>query len=93
LSGETENLSTAIWSSLDHSKVDGGGSVEKIVFCCRAFSFSLAFHSLTPPFCGAVAGAGGGLATQTLTRGKEVKGPAETVLRFRLEKTLILQPA
>jgi hypothetical protein len=41
---------------------------------------------------GALAGAGGGLATQTFTRGKEVKVPAETVLKFRLEKTLVLQP-
>lgn len=41
---------------------------------------------------GALAGAGGGLITQAFTRGKEVKVPAESVLRFRLEKTLILQP-
>lgn len=41
---------------------------------------------------GALAGAGGGLVTQAFTRGKEVKVPAESVLRFRLEKTLILQP-
>jgi hypothetical protein len=42
---------------------------------------------------GALAGAGGGLVTQAFTRGKEVKVPVETVLRFRLEKTLVLQPA
>jgi hypothetical protein len=42
---------------------------------------------------GALAGAGGGLITQAFTRGKVVQVPAETVLRFRLEKTLVLQPA
>ncbi len=42
---------------------------------------------------GALAGAGGGLATQIFTRGKEVHVPAESLLRFRLEKTLVLKPA
>ncbi|HTZ94967.1 MAG TPA: hypothetical protein VMB18_01130 [Terriglobales bacterium] len=42
---------------------------------------------------GALAGAGGGLLTQVFTRGKEVKVPAESVMRFRLEKTLVLEPA
>jgi hypothetical protein len=42
---------------------------------------------------GALAGAGGGLITQVFTRGKEVHVPAESVLKFRLEKTLILEPA
>lgn len=41
---------------------------------------------------GALAGAGSGGATQVLTRGKHVSVPAETVLMFHLEKTLILQP-
>jgi hypothetical protein len=41
---------------------------------------------------GAAAGAGGGLITEVLTRGKEVRVPAESVLRFRLEKTLVLEP-
>lgn len=41
---------------------------------------------------GAVTGAGGGLATQLFTRGKEVKVPAETLMVFRLEKTLVLSP-
>jgi len=41
---------------------------------------------------GALAGAGGGLATQLFTRGKEVKVPAETLMVFRLERTLVLQP-
>lgn len=41
---------------------------------------------------GAASGAGGGFLTQVLTRGKEVKVPAETTLRFRLEKTLVLRP-
>jgi len=40
---------------------------------------------------GALAGAGGGLVTQVFTRGKEVHVPAESVLRFRLEKTLVLE--
>jgi len=41
---------------------------------------------------GAASGAGGGFLTQIFTRGKDVKVPAETTLRFRLEKTLILSP-
>lgn len=41
---------------------------------------------------GALAGAGSGFATQAFTRGKEVRIPAESVLRFRLVKTLVLQP-
>lgn len=41
---------------------------------------------------GALAGAGGGLATQLFTRGKEVKVPAETLMVFRLERTLVLHP-
>jgi hypothetical protein len=41
---------------------------------------------------GALSGAGGGALTQVFTRGKEVKVPAESVLRFRLERRLVLQP-
>lgn len=40
---------------------------------------------------GAVAGAAAGGTAQVLTRGKEVKVPAETSLRFRLDKPLHLQ--
>jgi len=40
---------------------------------------------------GAAAGAGGGLLTQIFTRGKVVKVPAETLLRFRLYRTLVLK--
>jgi hypothetical protein len=40
---------------------------------------------------GAAAGAGSGLLTQIFTRGKVVKVPAETLLRFRLDRTLILR--
>jgi outer membrane lipoprotein SlyB len=39
---------------------------------------------------GAVAGAGAGAGTQIMTRGKEVHVPAETVLRFRLDRPLRL---
>ena len=39
---------------------------------------------------GAVAGAGAGAGTQIITRGKEVHVPAETVLRFRLDRPLRL---
>jgi hypothetical protein len=42
---------------------------------------------------GALAGAGGGFVTQAFTRGREVKVPSESLLRFRLDKTLILRPA
>ena len=42
---------------------------------------------------GAVAGAGAGAGTQVLTRGKAVKVPAETTLRFRLDQPLTLQAA
>jgi hypothetical protein len=41
---------------------------------------------------GAASGAGGGFLTQLFTRGKQVKVPAETVLHFRLERPLVLQP-
>jgi len=41
---------------------------------------------------GAAAGAGSGLLTQIFTRGKVVKVPAETLLRFRLYRTLVLRP-
>ena len=40
---------------------------------------------------GAVAGAAAGGTAQVLTRGKEVKIPAETTLRFRLDKPLRLE--
>ena len=40
---------------------------------------------------GALSGAGGGALTQVFTRGKQVQVPAESVLRFRLEKRLVLQ--
>jgi hypothetical protein len=39
---------------------------------------------------GAVAGAGAGAGTQIMTRGKEVHVPAETVIRFRLDRPLRL---
>jgi hypothetical protein len=42
---------------------------------------------------GALAGAGSGFVGQVFTRGKEVQVPAESTLRFRLEKPLVLQPA
>jgi hypothetical protein len=41
---------------------------------------------------GAVSGAGGGAATQIFTRGRTVHVPAEAILTFRLEKTLVLSP-
>jgi hypothetical protein len=41
---------------------------------------------------GAAAGAGGGLMTQIFTRGKEIKIPVESVLTFRLDRTLVLRP-
>jgi uncharacterized protein YcfJ len=41
---------------------------------------------------GAVTGAAAGAGAQVLTRGKAVKVPAETVLRFRLDEPLQLQP-
>jgi hypothetical protein len=37
---------------------------------------------------GAVSGAGAGIGVQTLTRGKSVQVPAETVLRFTLEQPI-----
>jgi hypothetical protein len=42
---------------------------------------------------GAATGAVGGGATQVLTRGKQVRVSAETVLTFRLDRLLDLQPA
>jgi hypothetical protein len=42
---------------------------------------------------GGLAGAAAGGATQVLTRGKEVKVPAETTLKFKLDKPLQLRSA
>lgn len=42
---------------------------------------------------GALSGAGGGMLTQVFTRGKQVRVPAESVLRFELQRTLVLRPA
>jgi hypothetical protein len=42
---------------------------------------------------GALAGAAAGAAVQVLTQGKEVRIPAETVLKFRLEEPIHLQHA
>ena len=42
---------------------------------------------------GAVAGAGAGGTAQVLTKGKEVNVPAETVLKFKLDRPLHLTPA
>ena len=39
---------------------------------------------------GAVAGGGAGAGVQTMTRGREVHVPAETVIRFRLDRPLML---
>jgi len=40
---------------------------------------------------GAGVGAGAGAGTQVITRGKEVHVPAETLLRFRLDRPLVLR--
>jgi hypothetical protein len=42
---------------------------------------------------GALAGAAAGAGAQVLTRGKEVKVPAETILTFKLDQPIYLQPA
>jgi hypothetical protein len=42
---------------------------------------------------GALAGARSGFVGQVFTRGKQVRVPAESTLRFRLAKPLVLQPA
>jgi hypothetical protein len=41
---------------------------------------------------GALIGAGAGASAQVLTRGRDVRVPAETVLRFRLDRSVMLQP-
>jgi hypothetical protein len=41
---------------------------------------------------GAAVGAAGGAGVQVLTRGHDVRVPAETILRFRLNKAVSLQP-
>jgi hypothetical protein len=41
---------------------------------------------------GVLVGAAGGAGAQVLTRGRDVQVPAETVLRFRLDKPVTLQP-
>jgi len=42
---------------------------------------------------GAIAGAGAGATAQVLTKGKEVRVPAETVLTFHLDQPLRLSPS
>lgn len=42
---------------------------------------------------GAAVGAGAGAGGQVLTKGKEVRVPAETVMNFKLDKDLRLEPA
>jgi outer membrane lipoprotein SlyB len=42
---------------------------------------------------GAVAGAAAGGSVQVLTKGREIRVPAETVLNFRLEEPLHLHEA
>ncbi|MBZ5722786.1 MAG: hypothetical protein LAO03_20800 [Acidobacteriia bacterium] len=42
---------------------------------------------------GAAAGAATGAGAEVLTRGKSVKVPAETTLRFKLDQPLVLQQA
>jgi len=41
---------------------------------------------------GALLGAGGGAGVQVLTKGRDVRVPTETVLRFRLDRAVTLQP-
>ncbi len=41
---------------------------------------------------GVLVGAAGGAGAQVLTRGRDVRVPAETVLEFRLDKAMTLQP-
>jgi hypothetical protein len=41
---------------------------------------------------GAVAGAAGGAGVQIMTRGRDVRVPADTVLRFRLDRAVVLHP-
>src|SRR5690606_18834173 len=40
---------------------------------------------------GGLAGAAAGAAVQVLTQGKEVRVPAESVLRFRIDEPIVLQ--
>lgn len=42
---------------------------------------------------GGLAGAAGGAGVQVLTRGRDIRVPSETVLTFRLERPVTLQPA
>jgi len=49
-----------------------------------------AARKITPACSTAGAGAGAGAGTQILTRGKTVKVPAETTLRFKLDQPLML---
>jgi hypothetical protein len=41
---------------------------------------------------GAVAGAAGGAGVQIMTRGRDVRVPADTVLRFRLDRAVVFHP-
>jgi hypothetical protein len=41
---------------------------------------------------GAVAGTAGGAGVQVITKGRDVRVPADTVLRFRLDRAVVLHP-
>jgi hypothetical protein len=41
---------------------------------------------------GAVAGAAGGAGVQIMTKGHDVRVPADTILRFRLDRAVVLHP-
>ncbi len=51
-----------------------------------------AFGGGTGAAIGALAGGAGGIGTQIFTHGKTVKIPAETILSFQLQRTLVLHP-
>jgi hypothetical protein len=40
---------------------------------------------------GAVAGTAGGAAVQVMTKGRDVRVPADTVLKFRLDRAVVLR--
>ena len=82
-SSVTDSAKTGIGMNLKTGEYAGGGGALGALL-------GAAFGGGMGAGIGALVGAGGGVLTQALTHGKQVKIPAETTLTFQLVQTLVL---
>lgn len=82
-SSVTDSAKTGIGMNLKTGEYAGGGGALGALL-------GAAFGGGEGAGIGALVGAGGGVLTQALTHGKQVKIPAETTLTFQLVQTLVL---